>query len=382
MLFRSLRQKDGWSERGFTLNSIEDFWKLLDDFSYEKKKLYVFAHNMAFDYTILKLDSYISSRNLEITSRVIDSVFMIKAGNILFLSSTNYYKQSLKELGIIFGLSKMESPDFQNVSDEKLLPYCVRDTQVLTTIIKQHIAFVVNNDLGSMKPTIAGQAFTAFLHRFMSHDLLVHDYSDILEMEKQSYRGGRCEVFKMGKFDNITCLDINSMYPYVMKTFPYPTKLISSGIALDVSHEEIKKVIQSGTFVLAEYMLDLKKPVIACKRDKLLFPVGKIKQVITSPEIEYILNNPDCGKILSFDKVVYYYTANIFSAYIDFFYNLRCKTENDAVKTMCKLMMNSLYGKLGQHNYSTPELITDPIIKKIYSDMIFEIGRASCRERV
>ena len=367
-----LRQKDGWSERGFVLNSVEDFWKLLDDFSYDKKKLYVFAHNMAFDYTILKLDSYISSRNLEITSRVIDSVFMIKAGNILFLSSTNYYRQSLKELGLIFGLSKMESPDFSNVSDEKLLPYCIRDTQVLTTIIKQHIAFVVDNDLGSVKPTIAGQAFTAFRHRFMSHDLLVHDYSDILEMEKQSYRGGRCEVFKMGKFHDITCLDINSMYPYVMKTFPYPTKLISSGIALDVPSDEIKRVIQAGTFVLAECSLDLKKPVIACKRDKLLFPIGKIKQTITSPEIEYILNNPECGKILSFDKVVYYYTAKIFSDYVDFFYNLRCKTENNAIKTMCKLMMNSLYGKLGQHNYSTPELITDSITKKIYSDMMIE----------
>jgi hypothetical protein len=365
-----LKQNDKWSERGFVLNSAEDFWLLLDQFDYEKKKLYVFAHNMAYDYAILKLDTYISSRKLEITMRVIDSVFMIKAGSIVFLSSTNYYKQSLKDLGIIFGLSKMESPDFQNCTDEKLLPYCIRDTQVLTTIIKQHIAFIIQHDLGSFKSTIAGQSMQAFRHRFMSHDLLVHDYPEILEMEKQSYRGGRCEVFRMGKFNDITCLDINSMYPYVMKTQKYPTKLISSRIAVDVPISELERAFESDTFVLAECMFEMKKPVIACKREKLIFPIGKIRQTLTSPEIEYIKNNPECGKILSIEKAVFYQQAKIFPEYVDFFYKLRCDSKNEAVKTMCKLFMNSLYGKFGQHNSTIPELITDPIKKKMYLEIM------------
>lgn len=370
-----LKQENKWSERGFVLKTVEDFWDLLDQFSYKKKKLYVFAHNMAYDYAILKLDSYISSRCLEIKMRVIDSVFMISAckessGSLIFLSSTNYYKQSLKELGIIFGLSKMESPDFLNCSDEKLLPYCIRDTEVLCTIMKQHIAFVISNDLGSFKPTIAGQAMTAFRHRFMHHDLLVHDYYDILEMEKNSYRGGRCEVFKMGKFNDVTCLDINSMYPYVMKTKDYPTKLISSEILTNVPLLNIERVISAGTFILAECSLNMKKPVIACKRDKLLFPIGKIKQTITSPEIEYILNNPDCGKIVSFDKVVYYYKANIFSEYVDFFYALRQSSDNLAIKQMSKILLNGLYGKFGQHNSTIPELVTDEITRKVYLEFM------------
>jgi len=253
------KQNGGWSERGYVLRTVDDFWKLLDQCNYPKTRLYVFAHNMAYDYAILKLDTYISSRNLEIKMRVIDSVFIVKAGGILFLSSTNYYRQSLKELGIIFGLSKMESPDFSNCSDEKLLPYCIRDTEVLMHIIKQHIAFVVSNDLGSFKPTIAGQAMQAFRHRFMSHDLLVHNYDDILEMEKLSYRGGRCEVFKMGSFDDITYLDINSMYPYVMKSFDYPTKLVSSKISFSVSEENIRIAISKGLYVLADCYLILKK---------------------------------------------------------------------------------------------------------------------------
>jgi hypothetical protein len=381
-----LRQKKGWSERGYVLRTIEDFWDLVDGCAREKTKLYVFAHNMAYDYAILKLDTYISSRHLEIEMRVIDSVFMIKAGNIVFLSSTNYYRQSLKELGIIFGLSKMDSPNFETVSDEKLLPYCVRDTEVLSHIIKQHIAFVVDKDLGSFKPTIAGQAMSAFRHRFMHHDLLVHNHYDILMMEKSSYRGGRCEVFKMGTFNDVTCLDINSMYPFVMKSFEFPTKLISaskiissgltfvesSGVSFDVRESDIRKMIESGFFVLADCHVILKKPCLAFKSEKLLFPVGKMHLTLTSPEIEYLLDNPVSGSIISFDECVFYEKANIFSEYVDFFYKLRCETDNSAINAMAKVMLNSLYGKFGQHNSSTPELVTKEIEKKIYLEMMSE----------
>lgn len=366
-------EKTHWSEGSIhILKTVKDFWKLLDDFSYPKTKLYVFAHNMAYDYAILKLDTYISSRNLEIKMRVIDSVFMVKTDGIIFISSTNFYRESLKELGKVFGLAKMDSPDFLNVSDEKLLPYCIRDTEVLTQIIKQHIAFVVSNDLGSFKPTIAGQAMTAFRHRFMSHDLLVHNYEDILQMEKQSYRGGRCEVFKMGSFENITCLDINSMYPYVMKSFDYPTKLVSSKISFGVSEKNIREALSKGLYILADCYLILKKPAIAFKSDKLLFPIGKIHLVLTSPEIEYLLDNPDCGKILTFDEVVFYEKARIFSEYVDFFYTMRCNTKNSAVNAMCKVMLNSLYGKFGQSNHSIPELITDANSIKIHKEMMRE----------
>jgi hypothetical protein len=368
-----LRQNGNWSRRGFVLRTIEDFWNLLDQCNYSKTKLYVFAHNMDYDYAILKLDTYISSRNLEIKMRVIDSVFIVKAGGIAFISSTNFYRKSLKELGTVFGLAKMDSPDFSNCSDKELLPYCIRDTEVLTKIIEQHIAFVVSNDLGSFKPTIAGQAMTAFRHRFMSHDLLVHNYDDILHMEKLSYRGGRCEVFKMGSFDDVTCLDINSTYSYVMKSFEYPTKLVSSKISFGVSEQNIRDALLKGLYVLADCYLILKKPCIAFKSEKLLFPIGKVHMVLTSPEIEYILDNPDCGEILTFDEVVFYEKARIFSEYVDYFYSLRCKNDNPAIKAMCKVMLNSLYGKFGQSNHSTPELVTDENSIKIHKQMMKEL---------
>ncbi len=365
-----MRKGAEWFETGYELRSIEDFWKLLDRFAYEKKRLYVFAHNMAYDYAILKLDSYISSRTLEIKMRVIDSVFMVRAGNILFLSSTNYYRQSLAQLGNIFGLSKMNPPDFEKCTDLELMPYCMRDTQVLSHVMKAHIDFIKTNNLGNFKPTIAGQAFTVYRHRFMHHQLLVHNYPDILMMESESYRGGRCEVFKMGKHDNITCLDINSMYPYVMKSFEYPTKLITSNAIMDFPVCDLPEVL-SKYFVLARCELDMQEPVLGIRQDgKLIFPIGRMHPYITSPEIQYIVEHPECGKIIAVDELVTYEKAHIFAEYVDYFYTFRQTTTNTAYKQMAKILLNSLYGKFGQHNSTFPQIVTDDSLKSKYFSMM------------
>ncbi len=355
------------TRKSYPLHSIEDFYSLLDKAAHSNTLLYVFAHNMSYDYAILKLDSYISSRNLEITLRAIDSVFLVKAGSIFFISSTNFYRESLKKLGVMFGLSKMDSPDFSKVSDSKLMEYCQRDTEVLATIIKQHIDFISDNDLGSFKPTIAGQAFAAYRHRFMSHKLLVNDFLDILELARLSYRGGRCETFRMGDFQEIYKLDINSMYPFVMKMKPYPIKPFSTKPIIDCS---LKDLLYSESFVMADCNITLYEPCIAVKREKLFFPIGNIRQVILQPEIDLLFNHPELGRIVKVNSMVSYDYANIFSDYVDFFYSLRCKSDNDAIKGMCKLFLNSLYGKFGQHYSKAPELITDESLIKMYSDIM------------
>jgi hypothetical protein len=369
-----MRKNNQWLQTGYELHSVEDFWNLLDSFSYEKSKLYVVAHNMAYDYTILKIDTYLSNRNFEITMRVIDSVFLLRASNLVFISSTNFYKESLQDLGIIFGLTKGEHPDFENCTDIDLMKYCSRDTSVLANIMIKHLEFLKNNDLGSFRPTLASQALGTFRHRFMHENLLVHDYPEILELEKKSYRGGRCEVFKMGRFENIYYLDINSMYPFVMKSFEYPTKPLCSRPLEKQTVSDMQEAIKQGKFLIAECKLNLNEPMIACKRDKLFFPIGKVIQTITSPEIEYLFNNPSSGEIVEPLSVVIYDKANIFSEYVDYFYSLRKNTDNPAYSKMAKLFLNSLYGKFGQHCSSIPELVTDDISHNMYADIMRETG--------
>lgn len=366
--------REKWSEEKYELSAIEDLHSILDNFviNNPKKRLYVIAHNMAYDYAILKLDTYISTRKFEIKMRVISPVFIIKTENVIFLSSTNFFNESLKELGTTFGLSKMESPDFETVSDDELKIYNKRDVEVLSHVMKYYIQFLRDNNLGCFKLTIAAQALTAFRHRFMHTNLLIHTYQEILEMERGSYRGGRNETFRFDKNDNIYELDVNSMYPFVMKENLFPTIPIHSLPIYEPSLEDLKECISRGLFVLADCNIDLKKAVIATKRDKLLFPIGKLKQIITSPEIEYILNNPDSGEIIKVNRMVCYKQEKIFTEYVDFFYDLRMNTTNETIQYMCKKFLNTLYGKFGQKKPSETILVTDEHLRQFWFKVMLD----------
>jgi hypothetical protein len=381
------REGDKWSlfkelgEYGVPLWDVESFHEVLDRFLFRNQgiRVYVVAHNMAYDYAILKLDSYLSSRGLNISLFSNSQTFIISAQNmkeekvissVVFFSSTNYYQMSLDKLGKIFGFSKGHIEDFTDVDDKTLMEYCKNDVNVLKELMLQHIKFLVDNDLGNFKTTIASQAMTAFRHRFMDKELLIHVYEEILKMEMDSYRGGRCEAFFIGKINDIYKLDVNSMYPFVMKEFQYPVKPISSKPIENISISDFENAFDNKLFVLAECELKMKKPFIGCKRDKLFFPIGKLTQTITNPEIEYLLGHPEIGEITKVKKAVGYEQDFIFKDYVDFFYSLKSETDNQAIRTMAKLFLNSLYGKFGQKGHDSHERIEDEKLYRIINDVM------------
>lgn len=370
-----------WLETQYMMTSLNSWFKLLDSLTEPKRRLLIFAHNAAYDYAILMMDTYLSSRDFTTDTHVIDTAFIVNAHktlkddlcSITFASTTNYYKKSLEELGAIFGDMKLSKPDFENVSNYELMKYCMQDTKVLATLIKKHIEFIKTHDLGNFKLTIAGQAFGAFRHRFMTEKILVHTYDDILKMELESYRGGRCEVFQMGKHSNIYKLDINSMYPFIMRNQVFPTQLIS-GKKVSLEIKDLEPILKDKNFIVADCDIELKKPGIAVKKDKLLFPIGNVRQVITSPEIQMLIENPDIGSIIKVHDSAIYKQANLFKNYVDYFYDIRMNAENSAYEAMAKLFLNSLYGKFGQRSFAKYQPVTDEHLIKTLNEALNEIG--------
>jgi len=374
-------QTKKWIETEYMLTTLNSWFELLDSLTKPKRRLLIFAHNAAYDYTILMMDTYLSTRDFITDTHVIDTAFIVNAHKTLddslcsltFASTTNYYKKPLDELGEIFGDNKLTKPDFENVSNYELMKYCMQDTRVLATLIKKHIEFIKLHDLGNFKLTIAGQAFGAFRHRFMSEKILVHTYDDILRLELESYRGGRCEVFKMGKHDDIYKLDINSMYPFIMRNQKFPTQLISGKKILN-GIGTLESLINDDIFVLADCDIHLEKPGIAIKKDKLLFPVGNVRQVLTSPEIQMLIENPNIGSIIKVHESATYKQANLFKQYVDYFYDVRMNAKNAAYEAMAKLFLNSLYGKFGQRSFAKYVPVTDPHLIETLNEALNETG--------
>jgi len=338
-------------ERWCEFRTVKEFWDFVEESVIEKGKLWCFAHNLDFDFRVLQGFKVLKERGWEIQTFIYDSKNIILSfrkddKTLLFLDTFNYFKGSVKKMGEAVGLPKLEV-DFTTVSDKELSIYCKRDVEIIKEFVMRLVDFVEKENLGSLQKTLASQAFTAFRHRFMKHSIFIHNNVEVIELERESYRGGRTEAFYIGRLPKgkYYKLDVNSMYPFVMRERLYPTKLIKLEI-----HPTLSGLMRAlkRFFVIAHLRVRVDKPCVCVKGERLIFPIGEFDAFLCSPEIELVLKH---GEILKVYKYAIYEQASIFKEYVDFFYTLKekyAREGNSAFKQIAKLFLNSLYGKFGQ----------------------------------
>jgi len=243
-------------------------------------------------------------------------------------------------------MEKMELPS-RDATNEDWERYNMNDVEILKRLFLSYVRFLIEEDLGAMQKTIPSQAFHAFRHRFMKHKIYIHNNEDALFYERESYYGGRNEVFKIGKTDGkIYILDVNSMYPYVMRDNYFPTRLVK--VRKKVKKYELKEWLNHYC-AIAYVRVRTDEPVYPKRlRGKLLFPVGSFDTVLCTPELKYAFEHDHIDKVFT---VCLYQKGKIFEDYVNFFYEKRLEYKragNKAYDTICKLFLNSLYGKFGQ----------------------------------
>lgn len=334
----------------------KEFWDFVFSKIQDRKKLYIVAHNIAFDFRVMQGFKELVERKYK-TYKIINAgtrnIWIFKNGTstICCLDNMNFFNSSLEYLGHSIGLEKLKVK-FEKSNDnlEELIIYCRRDVEIMVKAWQMLFKFLIDNDLGHFSKTIASQAFNAYRHRFMKSKIYIHNNNEAIRYERNSYHGGRTEIFKQGKFpvDDYFMLDVNSMYPSVMRDNEYPKKLLGSEI--NPTLKRLKYLLKHNGLI-ADLELKTDKPVFGYKdRDKkLIFPIGRFSTVITTREIKYALEN---NMIIKIHKLYKYKMKNLFKEYVDFFYTKKVefKDSNPAFYYMVKLFLNSLYGKFGQRN--------------------------------
>lgn len=329
------------------------FWDWIESKINDNTHLYLFAHNMDFDWAAAKGFEYLSKRGWEIKFFAFDSkVWIIKyhkgKRSITVLDSLQYFDFPIKYLGDYLGLPKKTMPD-SSESDKMWYHYCKRDVEILSKIMETLYTFISDHSLGRFAFTSGGQSINAYRHKFMHHPIQVHRFEPVLEIERKAYRGARTEAFWIGDIpaSPVYKLDVNSMYPYVMKSYQYPTEYL--GMISNPSKRAIKEQIRKGTAIL-HADIEISEPVIATWTGKLIFPTGSFEAYLTTEEIRWVLAH----NTFLYPYELYCYKSDpIFTSFIDYFYPLKVKAtkEGDKVlKTNVKLVQNSLYGKFAQRN--------------------------------
>jgi hypothetical protein len=278
-------------------------------------------------------------------------IFSFKLGNhrIEFVNIQNYFNVPVRVIGKSVGLEKYEV-DFKTVGDKDLLTYCRRDVEIIFKAFRNLYLFVKENNLGGIPYTLPGLAFSAYTHSFMKRQINIHVKESVLTLERQSYFGGRCECFFIGRPAKgmYYKVDINSMYPFVMSNNYYPVKYLKAGV--NVSVDAIVKTSPLYCFI-AECEIETRLPVYAKRlNDKLIFPVGRFVTTLTTPSLLFGITRGHIKKII---KVACYKKAIIFKEFVNYFYNKRLSFRSDnnpAFAYVCKLILNSLYGKFGQRS--------------------------------
>ena len=157
--------------------------------------------------------------------------------------------------------------------------------------------------------------------------------------------------------ENIFRYDVNSLYPYAMKTFPMPIGNIKffEGNILDIETKAF------GFFkCIITAPKDIKHPIIQTKFDtgnglRTLSPVGTWTDILFSEEMFNAMKYGYKFEILSgytFDK------EYIFNDYVNELYEIKkASNKNEPMYLISKLLLNSLYGrfgmdyKLNKHNF-------------------------------
>lgn len=336
----------------YYIDNEDSFWDWVESKTRPKIRLWLFAHNMSYDFRILHGFTQMQARGWQMGIPIFDKMrFLIRyrKGNVTIqISDTmNYFTVSLAQLGESIGYSKLDMPSF-DADIEEWKPYCLRDVEVIERVILDFREFVDKEDLGNWGVTAAKQALNAYQHRFMMHPIEIHVNEKASELEVACYHGGRVEAFRIGEvpWTPIYKLDVNSMYPYVMASKEYPTRLLQ--YLCDVSPTSLKKVMQN-VIVLGYCEVETDEPVYAkVEEDKLTFPIGRFGVFLTHGEIEYALEH---NHLLRLIEGYLYRRQSIFTDYVEYFYNKRKyykRTNNLAFDLFCKMMLNSLYGKFGQ----------------------------------
>jgi len=342
-----------WADTYSIFKTGKGVWDYIASLATDKKPLLVFAHNAFFDLTVSSFFPYFTYRGWKrgfSYAKDLTYILFIKKGKktIKVVSTTNYFPASIKEMGKAISLEKIEI-DLKTSSTPNLIAYCQRDTEIVVKYMQQYMEFISSRDLGCFAVTRASQAMNAYRHRFMPTNIYIHKSDEARELETFAYFGGRTECFRLGKIADgpFTTLDINSMYPYVMKEYASPTKL--RAILSDVSIEKAKDILKRFA-VVAKVEITTDTPIYAVRtKDKVVFPIGTFITGLCTGGLKEAIKRKHVTKIL---QLAYYDQDFIFGEYVDYFYGLRKEakeTSNKINDTYAKYCLNSLYGKFGQY---------------------------------
>lgn len=267
-------------------------------------------------------------------------------GRLVVVDACNWFPLPLNDLADGCNLKRMRV-DESTDNDSLVRKRCKRDCEIVLLSFAGLMAWVKKEDMGMFRYTAAAQSMAAFRHRFMDHDILIHDNADAKRLERKAYYGGRTEVFKLGSIQGSAHqLDVTGLFPACMRSIRVPILLhrSESNRRLSGTLPDIKWADS-----IAHVELRTDEPLYPFRDARgVLYPIGSFETYLAGPDLEAAFN---AGRILAVGGWAEYKTDVIFTRFVDTLWQMRQEYKasgNGLYDLFTKRIMNSLYGKFGQ----------------------------------
>lgn len=362
--------------------TTSEFWEIVNSRLSPERPLWLFAHNIGFDLTIVDFWNRLEKEKWKIKFIVIDDPPTIvevqtPKGTLVCVDTLNYWRVALKTLGESLSIPKLDFPPY-DAPFKQWREYCKNDVAILYEAITRLIRYLKTNDLASLKYTAPSIALDCFKHRFLKHNVFIHDNKGAISLERDSYYGGLVKTQFVGSLQGteVYHLDFNSLYPACMMN-PVPVKLVDYGT--NKRPKELQKdMINKGA--VARVVLNSAVRTYPLRyKDKLYDVCGRFTTTLCGPELQTALK---LGNVIGVEEFALYEMAPIFASYVDYFWeqHRKAKLANDKVQSdFAKLLMNSLYGKMGQRAFEWSKLDME-IVEYIYKRHNKAVPEAYCND--
>lgn len=219
----------------------------------------------------------------------------------------------------------------------------------LRSFVRDMVSAVRCRRFGGLCDTVGTQSARAFKRSHLTHPILVHNDDRVLNLEGESYYGGRCEAFRLGRVGgNVYHLDVSSMYPYCAVNADVPTAL--AGCAWDLGPGD-QPQLGAGCGLIADVTIDTDEPgypVRVYGQGITVWPVGTYRTVLAGPELQDALAK---DRVIRWHRAAWYEMAPALASYAKACLDMRREyADRPDMKAWAKAMGVCLIGKLGQRD--------------------------------
>lgn len=385
-------------------NNIEDFIKFCQD---KNENYQIYFHNLKFDgefifsyllnngYQVIKSKDERKDKtftclisdtgqfySIEIYFEIIDDKHINKVTIYDSLKILNFSVDKIaKDFNLPIQKLELDYNEKRKINHEltnKEINYIKNDVEIMARALE----FLFNENLTKM--TIGSDA----LYNYKEMNKNFNKYFPLLNYKidqdiRKSYKGGFTylnEIYKEIEVNDGLVLDVNSLYPSVMKNERLP---FGEPIFFDGKYENDKLYnLYIQTISCSFEIKNGKIPCIQIKNNLSFLPNEYVKTsngdiitlTLTNIDLELFLENYDVYDLIYHSGWKFKSIKGLFSNYIDFWSNRKInakKEKNNVLYIISKLMLNSLYGKFGLNpnvQFKFPYLNEDGIVKYKMSD--------------